>query len=98
VPCVLFICIGSQRPNHLYPIAGQSAAIVRDSFIGRSNYAYYMFSSVTELLGNAGVSRPLSRRLSLQLGSLFWIAAYLWLPGYHVAKVKLSVFRYDHRR
>jgi phospholipase C len=47
---------GASVPNHLYPIAGQSGAIVKDSLIGRINYAYYMFPSVIELLGNAGVT------------------------------------------
>jgi phospholipase C len=47
---------GASVPNHLYPVAAQSGAIVKDSLVGRSNFIYYMFPSVIELLGNAGVT------------------------------------------
>jgi phospholipase C len=50
---------GPSVPNHLYGVAAQSGAIMKDEEIGRKkggNYAYYLFPSVIELLGNAGVS------------------------------------------
>ncbi len=47
---------GSSAPNHLYPIAGQAASIVSNDGLGSQNIAVYMFPSVINLLGNAGIT------------------------------------------